>query len=145
MANEVVVETEVAGSTPASYIDGLDEPRRTEVRRLHELITSEAPGLEPHIAYGMLAYGRYHYRYKTGREGDWQTIGLASRKNYISLYINAWEDGGTYLAESYRDRLPKADIGKSCVRIKRLSDLDEAALTELIRRAAATAGDHIES
>ena len=93
----------------------------------------------------MLAYGRYHYRYKTGREGDWQTIGLASRKNYISLYINAFGDGGAYLAESYRDRLPRADIGKSCVRIKRLSDVDEAALTDLIRRAAADAGDYIET
>ena len=40
------------------------------------------------------------------------------------------------LAEGYRDRLPKADIGKSCVRFQRLDDLDQEALRELVREAA---------
>jgi hypothetical protein len=42
-------------------------------------------------------------------------------------------DGGRYLAESYKDRPPKADIGRSCVRFKRPDDLDEDALKQLIR------------
>jgi hypothetical protein len=63
----------------------------------------------------MLGYGRYHYRYASGREGDAARISVASRKGGISLYVNA-VDGERYLAESYRDRLPRADIGKSCVR-----------------------------
>lgn len=123
-------------TTPEDYIDNLEEPRRSEIRQLHELIRSAAPQLEPHIASGMLAYGHYHYRYASGREGDWFPVGLASRKQYISLYITAAEPGQGYLAEAYRERLPKADIGKSCVRIKRLSDVDLAVLADLIRRGA---------
>ena len=124
-----------AATTPDEYIEALEEPRRSEVRRLHELIRRAAPDLEPHIQSGMLAYGSYHYRYASGREGDWFPIGLASQKRYISLYVTA-SDGTQYLAETYRDRLPKTDIGRSCVRIKKLSDIDLAELESLIREGA---------
>ena len=62
-------------------------------------------------------------------------IGVANNKRYISMYCCAADDNGS-VAERYRDRLPKADIGKSCVRFKRLSDLDEDALKDLIRACA---------
>ena len=129
---------EMSAQTPDQYIDGLEEPRRSEIRSLHDLIRREAPELEPHIASGMLAYGRYHYKGKSkGTEGEWFHIGLASNKRYISLYVMATDpkDGG-YLAESYKERLAKADIGKSCVRLKRPGDVDQAALAELIRDGA---------
>lgn len=124
-------------TSPDEYIEALEEPRRAQVRELHELIRREAPTLEPHIASGMLAYGRYHYRYASGREGDWFLIGLASQKRYISLYVTATDPDKGYLAESFKGRLPKADIGRSCVRIKRLDDVDLDALAELVRRGAA--------
>ena len=125
--------------SPAEYIDRLEEPRRTEIRQLDELIRQTAPHLEPHLLSGTLAYGRYHYRGRSGREGDWFIIGLASQKRYISLYVSAATPDG-YLAESYRDRLPKADIGRSCVRIKRVADVDRATLVNLIREGAASKG-----
>ena len=68
-------------------------------------------------------------------EGDWPILALASRKAAISLYACAAVDG-RYVAEDFRDRLPKADIGKSCVRIKKLEDVDLDVLDELVRRAA---------
>ena len=80
----------------------------------------------------MLAYGRWHYEYATGREGDWFRIGIASNKNYISLYISAGDKCG-YIAEQYKEALPKANIGRPCVRFKRLSDLDQTALKKMIR------------
>ncbi|MEP7361461.1 MAG: DUF1801 domain-containing protein [Chloroflexota bacterium] len=129
---------ETTATTPAEYIDRLEEPRRSHIKELHELIRANAPELEPHIASGMLAYGRYHYRSKSGSEGDWFHIGLASNKRYISLYVMATAPtGGGYLAESYKNRLPKADIGRSCVRFKRPEDLDPDLLTQLIREGAA--------
>ena len=85
----------------------------------------------------MPGYGRYHYRYASGREGDWMLVGMASNKNYISLYVTATTDDGRYLAETFRPRLPKASIGKSRIRFKRLSDVDTAALTELLQAASA--------
>lgn len=126
--------------TPEQYFAALSEPRRGEVLALHELIRREAPDLEPHIRSGMVGYGTYHYRYESGREGDWFVIGLASRRAYVSLYVSA-SAGDRYLAETFRDRLPKADVGRGCVRIKRLSDVDLGTVAELIRAAVAAHRD----
>ena len=127
------------------YIAALDEPRRTDVAALDALIREHAPGLEPVVAGKMLGYGPFHYRYASGREGDTTLLGLASQKRYISLYVLC-ANGGRYLAESYAERLPKASVGKSCVRFARLSDLDPAVLAELVTEAARLGpGDAAES
>jgi hypothetical protein len=122
-------------TTPDAYIEAIEEPRRGQIRELHELIRTTAPDLEPHIESGMLAYGSYHYRYASGREGHWAPVALASNKRYISLYVAAVK-GGRYITETYKERLPKADIGKSCVRFKRLEDVDQDALRALVREGA---------
>lgn len=129
-----------ADATPESYIASLDEPRRTDISRLDALIQRTAPHLAPHVDRGMLGYGRYHYRYATGRQGESSIIAVASRKGGISIYVSA-SDGERYLAESYADRLGKVSVGKSCVRMKRLDDVDADALGELIRTAARTMKD----
>ena len=122
-------------STPAEYIAKLEEPRKADVAALHALIRKTAPKLKPFIQTGVLAYGPYHYKYASGREGEWFRIGVASNKNYISLYICACDQIG-YIPERYKKALPKANIGKSCVRFKRLSDLDLATLKKMIREGA---------
>jgi glutaminase len=104
-------------STPAEYIAKLDEPRKSEIAALDKMIRKLAP------------------KYDSGREGDWFRIGLASNKNYVSLYICAME-GKTYVAEKFKKQFPKASVGKHCVRFKRLSDLDKSALAKLIREGA---------
>jgi uncharacterized protein DUF1801 len=124
-------------STPAEYIAKLDEPRKSDVAALDKMIRKLAPKLKPFIHAGMLAYGPCHYQYASGREGDWFRIGLASNKNYISLYVCA-TDGECYATEQFKKALPKASIGKGCVRFKRLSNLDESALSKLIRVGATT-------
>jgi hypothetical protein len=123
-------------ATHDEYIERLDEPRRGEIRALHELIRRTVPELEPTMDFGMLGYGKYHYRYASGREGDWQLVGVASNKNYISLYVTAAAPDGGYLAESYKEQLRKASIGKSCIRFKRLSDVDQEVLERLLRNVA---------
>lgn len=117
--------------TVEQYLAALEEPRRSEVTTLHHLIRSLAPDLSSGVASGMIGYGSYHYAYDSGREGDAPIIALSSRKNYISLYVSAAQNGA-YVAEGYKDRLPKADIGKSCVRFKKLSDIDQTVLSDLI-------------
>ncbi len=116
--------------TPEEYIAALDEPRKSEIRRIHDLIRETVPDLEPHIRSKMIGYGTDHYKYASGREGDWFKIGLASNKNYISLYACGVCKGG-YVAELNKDRLPKANIGKSCIRFKKLDDLDVEVLKEI--------------
>lgn len=121
--------------TPEEYIAGVDEHRRDDIQQLHDFIREIAPELEPTMGFGILGYGRFHYKYASGREGEWMKIGIASNKRYISFYCCSADEQG-YVAERYRERLPKASIGKSCVRFKRLSDLDLEVLGSLIRETA---------
>lgn len=122
--------------SPETYIAAVDEARRADVQRLHDLVRETAPELEPTMEFGLLGYGRFHYRYASGREGDWFKIGIAVNAKSISLHCCAADAEG-YVAERYRDRLPKADIGRSCVRFRRLADLDEDALRDLLRKTVA--------
>ena len=125
---------------PEDYIAGLPEPRRTEIRRLDALIRETLPEAEPGMEGAVLGYGPFHYRYASGREGDAHLVSLASRKGGISLYVLCADDAGRYLAEAFADRLGKADVGKSCVRFKRVEDLDLDGVRELLREAGRLGG-----
>jgi len=126
-----------ASGAPASLIAALPEPRRSEIARIDAFIRATVPSLAPCVTAGMLGYGPFHYRYASGRQGDTVTIGLASRAQYVSLYVCAADARG-HVAERYRARLPAADVGKGCVRFKRFDDLDPAAVRDLLREAART-------
>ncbi len=117
--------------TPKEYIAALPDPRRSDLTALDKLIR-KTTGLKPMMFWGMIGYGKFHYKYASGREGDWCSVALASQKNHISLYAcMATEEG--YIAESYKSRLPKASIGKSCVRFKKLADVDTRTLAALLK------------
>jgi Domain of unknown function (DU1801) len=126
-------------STPAEYIEGLAQPRRGEIEQLDRLIRAALPEADQHFQHGMLGYGTYRYRYSSGREGDAALVSLSSRKAYISIYVSAACDG-KYVPEIYADRLPNANIGKSCIRFKTVAEVDTAVLTELLREAARVGG-----
>jgi hypothetical protein len=128
-----------AAKTPAEYITSIPEPRRHDVETLHKLIQKTLPKLKPLIRSGMIGYGTYHYKYESGREGDWSLVMLASQKNYISVYMCSVENG-KYIAEEFKDKLPKASIGKSCIRFKALADIDLTILTEIMKRTEKVGG-----
>jgi hypothetical protein len=94
--------------------------------------------LRPFLISGMIGYGAHHYRYATGREGDTFVIGLAERKNGLALHVTLAVDG-KYLTESFADRVGKADVGKSCIRFRRLSDLEQKTIVALLRSAGKAA------
>ncbi len=128
------MEGQMDVSSPKEYIEALDEPRKSQIVEMDALIREAAPELRPHVGAGMLAYGSYHYRSKSGREGEWFVLGLASNKRAISLYVTAG-DGEHYLVEEYADRLGSVSVGRSCIRFKRVEDLDRDVVVELIREA----------
>lgn len=121
-----------SAKTPEEYIEFVDEPRRIEIKKLHELIKRTVPDLKPFIISGMIGYGPFHYKYASGREGDWAVIALASQKNYISVYICAAVDGH-YIAEQHKADFPKASIGRSCIRFKKISDVDLDILSKVVK------------
>ena len=120
----------------AEFLAALPDDRRAVLQRVHEVIRSAAPQLEPAVTGKMLGYGPFHYRYATGREGDTYVVSLASQKQYVSLYLCAAVDG-SYLAEANAARLGNVSVGKSCVRFRKVEDLDLDVLAELVRTAAA--------
>ena len=124
-----------AASTPTQYIASLKESHKDDVKELDALIR-KTMGLKPLMHTGMLGYGVFHYVSPSGRSGDWPVIALSSRANYISLYVCA-ADGTQYIAEGYKKQLPKASIGKSCIRFKKLDDVDRKILAEILKKAEA--------
>jgi hypothetical protein len=95
-------------------------------------IMVEATGEKP-VMWGssIIGFGRYHYKYATGREGDWLLIGLSPRKQNISIYFM---DGFSNY-EKLLAKLGKHKIGKSCLYINKLADIDMRVLTDLVRRS----------
>jgi hypothetical protein len=85
-----------------------------------------------------LAYGPYRYKYASGREGDWCVIGLGAQKNYLALYVCVTKNG-KYLAEVYEKRLGKVSCGKSCIRFKKLDDLNLEVIEKFCAEAATLA------
>ena len=88
---------------------------------------------EPPVIWGgtMIGFGSYHYRYKSGREGEWFITGLSPRKAYLSVYIMP----GYGEFQDVMDRLGTFKQGKSCLNIKRLSDINMNVLEELVGKS----------
>lgn len=76
----------------------------------------------------MVGFGSYHYRYASGREGDWFLVGFAPRKRELSIYIMP----GFTAYDDFLQKLGKHKTGKSCLYVRRLADIDIAVLQQLI-------------
>lgn len=121
------------------YLATLPEERKEIILFLHEYIQKTTPSLKPHFAYNMLGYGSMKYLNHKKDVIDWPIISLASQKNYISLYVCATE-GNEYIAEKNKDRLGKVSVGKSCIRFKKLEDLNFDVLKEVLLKAEKSPG-----
>ncbi len=79
----------------------------------------------------IVGFGNYHYRYASGREGEWFLTGFSPRKQNLTLYIISGFDGYSSLLEN----LGKYTTGVSCLYIKKLEDVDLKTLRELVRQS----------
>jgi hypothetical protein len=129
----------VKAKSVKEYLAAVPQEHAKEIHFLHIFIQKAAPGLKPHFAYNMLGYGSFKYRNYQKKIIDWPIVGLASQKNYISIYICALSDG-KYLAEQYRQKLGKVSVGKSCIRFRKIEDINLSVLKEVIRKAARNPG-----
>ena len=105
-----------------------DPKRRADAEEVCALMR-EVTGEEPAMwGPSIIGFGRYHYRYASGREGDWPPVGLSPRKQALTLYISEGYDRYADLLA----RLGPHTTGKSCLYIKRLSDVDTDVLRALV-------------
>jgi hypothetical protein len=112
----------VKATTVEEYLAQVPPERQEIINSIHKLIKDTVPALKPHFAYNMLGYGSFKYKDYKKRDIDWPVIALANQKNYVSLYVCAVKDG-EYLAEKHKDELGKVNVGRSCIRFKKIEDL----------------------
>ncbi len=122
------------------YLANLPPERTEAIHYLHQFIQDTAPILKPHFAYNMLGYGSFKYKNYKKEIIDWPTVALANQKNYISLYICSVDKDGNYIAEKNKAKLGKVSVGKSCIRFKKLEDLDLEGLKKVLKMAEQSPG-----
>ncbi len=121
------------------YLATVPADRRETIEFLHAFIQKTAPKLKPHFASNMLGYGSFPYKNYKKEKIEWPVIALANQKQYISLYVCAVENG-KYVAETHKKDLGKVSVGKSCIRFKKLSDLNLETLKKVIKTAEKNPG-----
>lgn len=110
-----------------------DAQRRTECEAILQLM-KDVTRAEPKMwGSSIVGLGSYRYQYASGRSNDWFVAGFSPRKANLTLYIQ----GGFDRHDELMGRLGKYTTGKSCLYIKRLSDIDLDVLRELLRESVA--------
>lgn len=123
-------------TTVKEYIAAVPEQRQEIIQFLHAFIQKAAPKLKPHFAYNMLGYGSFPYTSSYNKkEIMWPLVALANQKAYVSIYVCSVVDK-KYLAETYAKELGKVNVGKSCIRFKKLEDVNLPVLKKVIQLAA---------
>ena len=126
-------KTVPTGLNVSDYLDQINgSERQADCRRLYdmmlEIVGEPAKIWGSKLSSGIVGFGEYHYKYESGREGDALRLGFASRAANISIYIMpGYQDFSEKLS-----KLGKHKIGKACLYIKRLSEVDEAVLREIM-------------
>ncbi len=127
------LKTKENDTSVEDFLNGVDdEQKRADCWKIADLM-KKATGSDPKMwGDSIVGFGKRTVKYSTGRELDWLVIGFSPRKQNISLYLSI---GGGW-NESSLSKLGKHKTGKGCLYIKKLSDVDENVLTEMINRSA---------
>jgi hypothetical protein len=119
------------------FLDGIEDERKREDSKalvaLMERVTGEKPAL---WGPSIVGFGDLHYKYESGREGDWFRVGFSPRKQNLTLYVTDYiKEDDPLLA-----RLGKFTTGKACIYVKRLEDIDTEVLEDLVKRSYEAGG-----
>lgn len=116
------------------FLDSVkDEKKRDDCYKIMDWM-KKATGKEPKMwGKNIVGFGNYHYKYKSGREGDWFMTGFSPTKTNISLHLIA----GFERYHDLMDNLGKCKTGRGCLYIKTLDDIDTKTLKTLIKRSFA--------
>ncbi|MDH3323611.1 MAG: DUF1801 domain-containing protein [Flavobacteriaceae bacterium] len=105
-----------------------NDHQRSDAIELLKLIKNVV-NLEPKMwGDSIVGFGTYHYRYESGREGDMFLTGFSPRKNDLTIYVMT----GFENCKDLLQKLGKHKIGKSCLYIKKLQNIDQEILKEII-------------
>lgn len=127
-------KTKKTAVTPREFLAGIEpEKRREQGLQLLEFFEKVTGWKARMWGPSIIGFGEYHYKYDSGREGDMCATGFSPRKANLSVYIMpGYQDYGHML-----DRLGKHKLGKSCLYINKLEDIDMDVLAELVKTGLA--------
>ena len=125
-------KTKENGADVTTFIEAVvNEQQRADAYKIVETMSRLSGQLPKMWGPSIIGFGQYHYTYESGREGDMCRIGFSPRKENIVLYVtDVFEEYAGLMA-----KLGKHKTGKSCLYIKRLSDINEGILQELCGRS----------
>ena len=129
---------------PRDFVAAVEHhTRRADAERLLDIF-HDVTGLEPRM-WGptLIGYGRYHHKYDSGREGDMLMTGFSPRKANLVMYIMPGYSGEAM--QEKLSRLGKHKLGKSCLYINKLADVDEGVLREIIADGVADVREKYET
>jgi hypothetical protein len=128
-------KTRPAATSVADFIAAIPDPQKREDATALAAILERLSGEQPYMwGTSIVGFGTYHYVYDSGREGDAARIGFSPRAKELVVYlVDGYEDRTDLL-----ERLGKHRIGKSCLYIRKLADVDTGVLEELVAASLAT-------
>ncbi len=123
------LKTQQNDSDVVEFLNGIEnEQRKADSFELLELF-SQLTGEEAKMwGDSIIGFGTYHYKYASGREGDWPLTGFSPRKQNLTIYIMP----GFERYDDIMKKLGKYKTGSSCLYVKKLTDIDQALLKELV-------------
>ncbi len=127
-------KTKQTGISVDAFLEAVPDPQRREDAKKVRAMMERISGY-PAAMWGpsIVGFGRYHYRYDSGHEGESARTGFSPRAKELVLYLI----GGFPRHQALMDRLGKYRTGKSCLYVKRLADVDESVLEALIAEGLA--------
>ena len=131
------LKTKPTDESVVAFLNAVEKDQQREDSFAIMELMREVTGEEPEMwGPSIVGYGRYSYKYASGREGEWMTVGFSPRKGKTTLYIMSGFDA----YEDLLSKLGKYTTGKSCLYIKKLEDVDQEILKELVRESV----DHMK-
>ena len=128
------LKTKLTGEPVKEFLEKVDSPQKKADCYTVMALMEKATGSPAEMwADSIVGFGRYHYKYASGREADWMLTGFSPRKQNLTLYIMSGFDRYAELMS----RLGKFKTGKSCLYLKTLADVDMDVLEELIKESVA--------
>ena len=125
-------KTKVTNESVDDFLDAIaDDQTRADCRTLVKIMRSAAKAAPKMWGTSIVGFGSYHYIYASGQEGDWPRVAFSPRKQSLSVYLMpGFAESGELLK-----KLGRHKVGKSCLYIKRLADVDLPTLKTLIRES----------
>jgi len=122
-------KTKANKASVTEFINSIeDRQKRADVRKVAAMMRKATGKRAKMWGPSIVGFGTYHYKYESGREGDFMVSGFSPRKQALTVYILA----GFKRFDALMSKLGTYKTGKSCLYIKRLSDVDEKVLQKLI-------------